>query len=178
MSHHPDYFSDMLEPGEDVRATLGGAGAVHNGQRTWVQLALTEQRILAVVLTQGQLGGSYQPTQRVTAHQGQVEIRRFPRTQTSAARLEIVGLGSNLVLPDIDHPDLFPQVEPFVQAWGRPLGGAGTIQERAIDPLDAPPNPDTKMLIITGIAALAMFLVCCGGSTILLLVKHFVLPRL
>jgi len=178
MSQHPDYFSDMLESGEEVRASLGGAGAEQNGQRTWVQMALTEQRILVVVLTQGKLGGSYHPTHRMTAQQDQIEIRRFPRTQTSAARLEILGLAQHLVLPDIDHPDLFPQIEPFVQAWGRPLGGAGTIQERAIDPLDAAPNPNTKMLIITGVAALAMFFVCCGGSTLLLVIKQFVIPRL
>jgi hypothetical protein len=178
MAQHPDYFSDMLDPTEEVRASLGGAGVVADGQRTWIQLALTERRMVVIVLTQGALGGSYHPTQRLVADQRQIQILRFPRTATSSARLEVEGFGQSIVLPDIDHPDLFPQIEPFVRAWGQPLGGAGTIRPVAFDPLDAAPTNHNKMILVTAIVAIGIFAMCCVGSSVIIIIQRFVLPNL
>lgn len=167
MSSDPaDLFADLLQPGETVLSSMAAPGPPRpNGARVWVQLGLTPQRLLAVVLVQAPHGGPWQPVARHAAPQDQVRIARFPRTPSSAARLELTGLPEPLRLLDIDDPKVFPWLEPFLAAWGRPVDGAGVVQQRQPQAQVATTSqPDTRLLLAAAGGLLALVALCCGCS--------------
>ena len=182
MAQAPDYFSDMLGPGEVLMATLGGPGPTVErklGQdKTWFQLAFTQSRLLMVKLVQGPMGGSYQPTQRLAAPKEFTRIARFPRTPVSPARLEIEGCGDPIHVHDIDDPNIFPYVEPFLVAWGGALQGAGAVAARAHDPYDAAPQTDTGKLLVVVLSGIVLLGFICGCGMLATVVKFYILPNL
>ena len=163
MSQHLDYFSDMLIEGEQIRAAVAGPGASADSGTVWLQLAATEQRILVIELHMGPTG-SYSPVQRLAAPSQQIQLERYPKTDDSLARLELYGFEKPIVMVEIDRTDVFPNVEPFIVAWGGRLGGAGT--GRTSVPLNKPPTPiERKTLIILAsfFIALSSLACACGG---------------
>ncbi len=164
MSSHLDYFSDLIKDGEHIRSTVAGPAAPEPGGESWVQLATTESQVLAVLLQKGPMG-NYQPTHRMAAPISDVQIARYPKTDQSAARLEITGLEIPIVMVDIDRPDIFPLVEPFIVSWGGRLGGAGTVQPT---PAPAQANAiDEKKLVMIALALLGITLFFCACAGIL-----------
>lgn len=166
-------FVDLLTPGEGVVATMAGAGpAKANGARVWIQLALTDgpaggQRLLAVVLVQAPHGGAWQPVARHAAHSAQVRLARYPRTPTSAARLELHGLPEPLLVQDIDDPAVFPYLEPFLGAWTGPVEGAGIVHPRATEEASGGSSVDPKLLLAVVGLLLALVIACCACSGLL-----------
>ena len=92
-----------------------------------------------------------------------VQIRRYGATSTATARLEVDGLDMPIVLVDIDRPDIFPLVEPFVVSWGGRLGGDGT--EKPIVPPIPTTGIDEKKLIMlaAGLFGVTIFFCGCAG---------------
>ena len=177
VSQTPDYFSDILLPGEVLVALLGGSGPTVERatgvEHTWFQLGLTGTRLLVVRLVQPPLALNYQPVQRIAVAKELIAIARFPRTPSSVARLEIRGCGDLITLLDIDSEKIFPLVEPFLLAWGGPVDGSGTVAVREADPYDAPHKTETgKLFLLAGAIAVILWL-CCGCSGIGLIVKNF-----
>ncbi len=160
-------FVDLLAPGEQIDATMAGAGpAKANGARVWVQLALAQgpsaQRLLAIVLVQAPHGGAWQPVARHAAPSAQIRLARYPRTPTSAARLELHGLPEPLVLLDIDDPNVFPYLEPFLAAWSGAVDGAGVVQARQVDADVQSSGPDPRFLLAVVGGMLVLAAGCCG----------------
>lgn len=182
MSQTPDYFSDMLLPGEALVATLGGPGpAVETRQgpeRSWYQIGLTPTRFLLVKMVQGPRGGDYQPVARLASGREFIRINRFPRTPSSAARLDIAGCGDPFSLVDIDSPQVFPYVEPFLATWGGPVGGAGNVAQReaAID-YTAPSTEGGKLLLVA-LVSFGLLWTCCGCAGLIGMIKAWILPAL
>ncbi|MCK6502958.1 hypothetical protein L6R53_06100 [Myxococcota bacterium] len=166
-------FVDLLAPGEEVRATMAGAGPPKaNGARVWVQLALAQaaggaQRLLVVVLVQAPHGGPWQPVVRHAGFTAGLRLARYPRTPSSPARLEIAGLPEPVVVRDIDDPAVFPYLEPFLAAWAGPVEGAGVVQQRAIEDASRPSGPDPKLMLAVVGGLLALVALCCGLSGLL-----------
>lgn len=162
-------FVDLLSPGEQVAATMAGAGpGKANGARVWVQLALAQgpsgQRLLAVVLVQAPHGGAWQPVARHAAPSTQIRLARYPRTPSSAARLELHGLPDPLVLLDIDDPNVFPYLEPFLASWTGAVDGAGVVQARQQDAEVHGSGPDPRFLLAVVAGILVLAAGCCGLS--------------
>lgn len=165
----PDLFADLLQPGESVLATMaGGAPPRPNGARVWVQLGLTQGRLLAIVLVQAPHGGAWQPVARHVGDRRALRLLRYPRTPAAAARLEVLGLPDKLVLLDIDDPAVFPWLEPFLAAWGGPVEGAGVVHQRQVEaPVQEGGGPDPKLLLAVAGGLLALVALCCGCSGLL-----------
>ena len=162
MSSHLDYFSDLLEDGEQIRSTVAGPCAPEPGGESWVQLATTDSQVLVVKLQKGPLG-NYQPIHRMAAPITAVQIARYPKTDQSVARLEITGLEIPITMVDIDRPDIFPLVEPFIVSWGGRLGGAGTVQPK--NPFQQTATIDEKKLVMIaiGLLGITIFFCACAG---------------
>lgn len=182
MSQAPDYFSDMLLPGEALVATLGGPGpAVETRQgpeRSWYQVGLTAGRFLLVKMVQGPRGGDYQPVSRLAVGREFIRISRFPRTPVSAARLDIQGCGEPFSVVDIDSPQVFPYVEPFLAVWGGSVGGAGTVAERAPEIDYNGPAHENKKLLVVALVGVLLLMTCCGCAGLGVVIKTWVLPAL
>jgi hypothetical protein len=163
MSQHLDYFSDMLTEGEQICAAVAGPGSATDGTTVWFQFAATETRILVVELHLGPTG-TYMPVQRLVADSGQIHMERYPKTDRSLARLELLGFEVPVIMVEIDRPDVFPNIEPLIVAWGGRLGGAGTIRP-ALPPVQAESTIDRKTLLIVAMTAvgLLVFVCMCGG---------------
>lgn len=179
MSQAPDYFSDILAPGEVVLAHLGGAGPVverPNGpERVWYQLGVTGARVLVVKLVQSAMTGTYAPQARLAVGKEFVAIRRFPRTSASPAHLEIRGAGDPITIVDIDDKTVFPFVEPFLAAWGGQVEGAGVVVPREREPDDYhPPSVENTKLLYAVIAILAILWACCGCAGLGLAIRQLV----
>ena len=144
MSDHLDYFSDLLEPNEHIRAALAGPGVDVDGANVWYQVAVTEDRVLVVDLRTKSETGGYQPVQRLVAPRSTVHMERFPETEDGPARLTIDGLSQPVVVVDINRRDVFPMVEPLIVAWGGRLGGVGAGKpNKEAPPAANTPNPPT-----------------------------------
>lgn len=183
MAQAPDYFSDMLAPGEDLLATLGGAGPAIEKKRgspeqVWFQLAITHHRLLVVKLVMSPLTGSYAPVARLAADKSTLRFRRFPRTPASPARLEIVGAGDPIQVVDIDDEKIFPYVEPFLAAWGGPVDGAGAVVARARDPYTEGPPVEGIKVLYTVLALVVLGWLCCGCSGFIYTVKTLMIAGL
>ena len=125
---HTDVFSDVLKPGEKIRAMLGAPRQSPPGQpRGWVQVGLTEHRVLIADVLRSGNADDLEVGERRAMSVESVSLERHPRTATSPARLELRGMEDSLVLVDLDRPDLFVQIRPFLAAWSGPLGGTGPI---------------------------------------------------
>lgn len=162
-------FLDLMAPGEQIGATMAGAGPNKpNGARVWVQVALADgpggQRLLAVVLVQAPHGGAWQPVARHAAPTAGMRLARYPRTPTSAARLELSGLAEPLVLLDIDDPNVFPYLEPFLAAWTGMVEGAGVVTARQREEEVQGSGPDPRFLLAVAGGMLVLLAGCCGLS--------------
>jgi len=167
MYNHLDYFSDLLGDGEQIRSTVAGPSAPDSDGQSWIQLATTDARILAVKLRQGPLG-HHQPTHRMAAPMDDVQVARYPKVGDSPARLELTGLEIPLTIVDIDRPDIFPLVEPFIVSWGGRLGGSGTTRPSVLSPAPIPPAAiDEKKLIMIAIGLLGTTIFFCGCAGVL-----------
>jgi hypothetical protein len=164
MSSHLDYFSDLLEDGEQIRSTVAGPSTPENGVEGWVQLATTDSKVLAIKLQQGPLG-NYQPVQRMSTSRGAVQIARYPKSDQSPARLELTGFEIPITLIHIDRPDIFPLVEPFIVSWGGRLGGSGTV--RPSHQSIQLSTIDEKKLVMIAIGLLGTTIFFCGCAGIL-----------
>ena len=164
MHSHLDYFSDLLEDGEQITSVVAGPGAPIGSAGTWYQLATTESRILSVSLQKNALG-NFQPVQRLSANKTAVQINRFSPTDAGGARLEVIGLDEAITVVDIERPDIFPLVEPFIVAWGGRLGGTGSTAPSPVRIAGTPVNE--KKLMMIGIALLGVTIFFCGCAGIL-----------
>ena len=178
MSGAPDYFSDMVAPGEDVLATLGGAGPTvekkkGSPEHTWFQLALTHHRLLVVKLVMSPLTGSYAPTARLAADKSTLRFRRYPRTPASPARLEIVGAGDPIQVVDIDDEKIFPFMEPFLAAWGGPVDGAGIVAARRADPVSSGPPVEGMKVFYTALVLATLAWLCMGCAGVISVARAF-----
>ena len=152
----PNWFTDMLNPGEEVLSSLGAAG---QEDKSWYQVALTQDRLLVVCLREN--SGSYMPTRRYSCSRNSVRMHRYPSTPRSQARLEIKSAGTPVVLTDIDSPAVFPHLEKFLAAWGGVVEGAGAFVQRPDIPTDLDtPGPQMRPLMLL---LLAMVLVGLSG---------------
>jgi len=127
MSEQSDHFSDLLTPGEVITGVIAGAGPVPAGAGAapWFQLAWTHERLLVVRLEV--VGGAWRPAHRTAVARVAVSLTRTARTSTGAAQLNIVAAelpGGGVTMVDIDGPELVPQLDPFLAAWGGPVDGA------------------------------------------------------
>lgn len=178
----PDYFSDILGPGEQVVATLGGPGPTleraSGPERIWYQLGLTQGRILVVKLVQSALTGTYAPQARVAVGKEFIRVRRFPRTPASSAHLEILGAGEPIQVLDIDDEKIFPYVEPFLTAWGGNVEGAGLVVARAADPYATPEGVEGMKVLYAIIAVVVIGWSCACCSGLGLAVKGWILPMM
>ena len=180
MTQAPDYFSDILGPGEEIVAQLAGPGPTverpRGPERCWFQLAVTPGRVLVVKLVQSALTGAYTPQARLAAGKEFVRIRRFPRTSLRGAHLEILGFGDMIDVCDIDDPTVFPFVEPFIAAWGGRIEGAGELVTAQKDPYDEVRAPlEGIKLMYVAIAIVVIFWFCCGCAGLGFVVKNYLL---
>lgn len=168
MSATPDWFSDLLVPGESVVAGISGPGPsvrkAVGDEHIWFQLGFTQGRLLVVRLVQSALGGGWQPTQRYAVERHHLVVRRYPRTPGGPARLEIEGAGALIQLQDIDEAERFPAVEPFLRAYGGPVGGDGEVRAIAPDPISQDPRTETRKLLLLVGVGFALLAGCCGCS--------------
>ena len=164
MNSHLDYFSDLLEDGEQISSTVAGPGAPNVGVETWYQLATTQDRVLSVILQKNALG-NFQPVHRLSAQKAAVQMNRFNSTDPGGARLEIMGLEEIITIVEIDRPDIFPLVEPFIVAWGGRLGGSGSSPPPTVTIAGTP--IDEKKLMMIGIALLGITIFFCACAGIL-----------
>ena len=163
MSQHLDYFSDMLAEGENIRAAVAGPGASMDGATVWFQFAATENRVLVVELHMSPTG-SYRPVQRLHAQSHQIQVNRYPKSEGAVSRLELHGFDNPIIMVEIDRTDVFPNVEPFIVAWGGRVGGAGT--GRAPQPsIKSKTELERKTIIIIAslLIALCTLACACGG---------------
>ncbi len=176
MSQSADWFSDLLEPGEVITATLGGPGPAdpRRSDDVWLQLAWTPRRLLVVRLV-GK-GGAYRPSRQFALPRQGLLLHRFPRTPRSAARLEVQGHGQHLQVLNIDDPSIFPYLEPFLVAWGGAVSGGGDLQVAERDPYETEGEADTNKLLLVAGLGVALVALCCGCSSLVTLVRFYVLP--
>jgi hypothetical protein len=161
-----DYFSDMLAEGENIQAAVAGPGAPIDGATVWFQFAATEQRVLVVELHMSPTG-SYRPVQRLYAQSQQIQVNRYPKTADAVSRLELHGFDGPIVMVEIDRTDVFPNVEPFIVAWGGRLGGAGTgrLPKNSIK---TKTERERKTLIILASLFIALCTLACACGGIIL----------
>ena len=180
MGRPPDYFTDMLGPGEQLLAALGAPGPTIERpmglEKTWYQLGVTSSRFLVVKMVQGPIAHSFSVSGRLVALKNLVRISRFPRTGSSSARLEIEGLGEPVVLYDIDDTAVFPFVQPFLTAWGGHVQGAGHLEVRERDPFHGPGHLDVRKLVIFLVAMVVMLWLCCGCAGLGGLLRGWLMP--
>ncbi len=151
-----------MEDGEHIRSTVAGPGSFEGNTETWYQLATTDARVLAVQLQKNALG-NYQPMKRMVAPKAHIQIRRYGATSTTSARLEIDGLDAPIVLVDIDRPDIFPLIEPFIVQWGGRLGGDGA-QKPSLAIRSNPGLEEKKMILLAaGLFGITIFFCGCAG---------------
>ena len=162
MSSHLDYFSDLMEDGEQIQSTVAGPGISQGGADAWYQLATTNARVLAIQLQKNELG-NYQPVQRMAGSKSTVQIRRYGATVTDCARLELDGLEEPIVLVDIDRPDISPLVEPFVVDWGGRLGGDGTQRPAISVPPSSAIDEKKLVMLAAGFFGVTIFFCGCAG---------------
>ncbi len=165
-----ELFEDMLVGHERVHHILGAPGPRIKELNHWYQVALTDYRILVVKMVAKDGAAGWTNDKRWAMNRDTVHIGQYPRTTTSAARLEIQGFPEPIHLVDIDRPDLHPHIPPFLQAWNRPVAG---VAEIATQPKhSSEPDPDERLKtdntlwMVLGGGAAVLFL-CCGGSVLL-----------
>ena len=129
---------------------------------TWYQLATTDDRVLAVQLQKSPTG-SYQPTKRLAASKATVHINRYAATTSSPARIELTGLDIPITIVDIDRPDIFPLIEPFIVSWGGRLGGDGTHRPSIQHGHFKTQNEKKLVLIAAGLLSATIFFCGCAG---------------
>jgi hypothetical protein len=180
MSESPDYFADLLLPGEPVEATIAGPGLVAGGdnpERVWIQLAVTPFRMVGVKLVQTAGSGAYKPALRQVVQKDVVRVRRFPRSPTGPARLELWGFQKDpLVLADIDDGMLYPSLEPFLATWGGVVDETGDITfTRTRDPNDTSRSARVKPLYLA-LGGLGLALFCGCLSSVLAGIYYYLHP--
>jgi hypothetical protein len=165
MSSHLDYFSDLLEPGEQIRATLAGPGLERSGFSVWYQIAATESRLLVIEL-RSDASGTWRPGQRTSAPLAAVQMSRHQRTETEVARLEILGLDEAVTVVEIDQPEVFPMVEPLIVAWGGRLGGTGAERPTQTVEPEKPriQNVDQQRWLIIALGCLGLLIAGCATA--------------
>ena len=181
MPDTPDNFSDLLAPGEQVLAAIGGPGGAHSteaaGRPVWWQLAFSHDRLLVVRMVQKH-GGAWHPSDRFATAKSAISIARFPRTPQSDARIEIVGAEFPIDLIGIDAPTVFAQLGPFLQAFGGPIDGSGLVTMRAdaeVYSMDQSLTADHKKLIVVVVVGFLFMGFCCAGGAVVSLVARMVL---
>lgn len=173
-----DPLAELLLPHEQVLASLGCQGPPQpDGRPTWSQMALTQGRLLMVILAQD-YAGNWLVAHQGTADRTQARIGQFPRTPNTTARLEVYGFPVPLVFVDIDSPEVHPMVQGFLATWGQPVVG---IAEVMLKTPDATPNEgentDSKTLLWVMLAGVGFMVLCCGCGSLLAVLRNL-LPQL
>lgn len=172
-----ELFVDMLVGQESVHHILGAPGARIRDLNHWYQVALTDYRILVVKMVAKDGAAGWTNDKRWAMNRDAVHIGQYPRTTTSAARLEIQGFPEPIHLVDIDRPDLHPHIPPFLAAWNRPVAGVAEIAAQPKHLSDPSPDervkPDNTLFMVLGGGAAGLFF-CCGGGIVLRSVYSFI----
>lgn len=178
MSQGTDYFSDLLHPGEQILATIGGPGPTverrTGTEQVWFQLAWTPKRLLVVRLV-GR-GSRFSPANRFAVARAQLSVCRYPRTPSAPARIELHGGAERIEVIGIDDPSIFPYVEPFLAAWGGPVTGGGQLHVAEVDPYAVDPQADTKKLLMVAGAGFLLIASCCGCGSVVFVVRDVLMP--
>ena len=151
-----------MQDGEQIRSTVAGPGMTEANAETWYQLATTDKRVLVVKLQKNDVG-NYQPMLRMAASKSTVQISRFSASAMGSARIEIDGLEEQIVLVDIERPDIFPLIEPFIVSWGGRLGGDGTQRPSIPVPPVSGVNEKKLLLLAAGLFGVTVFFCGCAG---------------
>ena len=123
-----DAFREVIPVDEKILAVLGAPRQDENGQAMgWVHLALTEKQLWVVDVNRDLVGGQIRYAHHREFDRRILRLSRHPRTSMTSARIEIQGMEESLFLVDLDQPDLFVQLRPFLAAWGSPVDGDGPI---------------------------------------------------
>jgi hypothetical protein len=162
-----DHLAGMLQPGEAVLAALSAPGPTVTQklgeERVWWQVAFTDRRFIVARLQQFGVTGQWNCVSRVGVTREAVRISRFPRTLQAPARLHIDGCGPTIQVLDIDRPEYFPQVDPFLAAYGGPVGGAGSVVMSEGDVQFAQAQDRTWLLALAALFGIGV-VGCCGFS--------------
>lgn len=169
-----DVFLEMLVGDEAIVGGVGAPGPRRDHRTAWIQVALTPYRVLVARMAQNPAGWVVE--ERLAANLDAVQVHQYPHTPGAPARLELRGFQQPVVLLEIDRPDLNPQLDPFLKAWGRPITGVQRIPVR--DPASLAPqpkvlgaDPDTlKMLAVVGVG-IGLVGLCCGCGSLLVLLR-------
>lgn len=168
-------FAELLLPGESLIAVLEAPGdPAQQGkvlEEVWYQVGITPGRLLVVRMVRAQGAKSWNPSGRMAAARPQVQITQFPRSPQGQARLVIDGVGPRISLVQVDQELTWPQLQAFLRSWG---ATAGAPIQPAFQDNVVGEGPDQKMLIYAVAAIVGMFLLCCGCSGVLLLVRLLV----
>lgn len=170
-----EVFSDMLVGQEQLGAMLGAPGPTENGQHTWWQVALTQFRVLLVKLETPVGQQTWTVRERWAKNRIAVQIAQFPRTATSEARLELLGFPAPVILSEIDQPDIHPHLEPFLVAWGQPVGGTDSVPLHVPPPEPEEGATDNKKLFFLAGAGCGLLFFCCGCGSVLALLRDQIL---
>jgi hypothetical protein len=158
-------FNDMLQRGEVIAAQLAGEGRPADRgfgvERTWWQVALTNQRLLVIRMGQARGSDKWEVVARLAGERANLRIAHFGRTRADTARLSIDGCGDRIVFIDVDQPPMLPQIQPFLTAWGGPVSGGDSVAGEEIDGYHGE-QKDQKMFLYMAGAMLGMFILCCG----------------
>ena len=143
--------------GDDGRGRHRGVGV----ERTWWQVALTDQRLLVIRMRQSAGTDRWEVLARLAGARSNLVIAHYPRTKADTARLTIDGCGDRIVLIDVDKPPQIQQVQAFLAAWGGPVAGAESVAREEVDAYHGDGKDQKTLLYVAG-AMLAMFVLCCG----------------
>lgn len=170
----PDVFSDMLVGEERVLVVFGAPGPAREAYSIWWQVALTDYRMLVVRMSSRD-GQSWTTEKRWAKDRVAIRIAQYPRTADSVARMVVDGFPEEVLLTEIDSPDIHPHIANFVAHWGAPVEGSQHIpvNDRPPDPLEG--QADENKLVLLALAGAGFIALCCGCGTLLAVLRDTIL---
>jgi hypothetical protein len=135
-------FADVLCAKEKILVSLGAPRESPEGDSLgWAHIALTEDRVLLAEIARDPRTKEIRVGTRVALPRDGATLERYARTEGGPARLVIRGFAEPVILVDLDRPELFAQLYPFLAAWPGTVGGSGPIRLRFDPALDSEARP-------------------------------------
>ncbi len=173
----PDVFTDMLVGTERVLVVFGAPGPATPSGSTWWQVALTDYRLLVVRMSSRD-GQTWLTEKRWAKDRPAIRITQYPRTAESIARLLIEGFPEEVMLTEVDSPDVHPHIVGFIAAWGQPIHGSQHIplHDRPPDPVEG--KADENKLILVVLGGVGFLMLCCGCGSVLAFLRESIMGLL